>query len=142
MPCYQGHFFNNDRTMDRFTTYCPGCEVLRYQYLPEDVLAPADPKEMLSIRCDIRNNEGFVREYMIGWEPEKPLTLLPMLWETLWLGQSTLSAPDPGPTSDTIHVATCAHCCEYNEALETRRHILETFAAELRHKMWVKGEFY
>ncbi len=142
MPCYQGHFYNNDRTMDRFTTYCPGCEVLRYQYLPENVLEEADPKEMLSIRCDIRNNEGFVRESMVGWNHDKSLVTLPMLFETLWEGKMTLQTPDPGPTSDTIHVAACARCCEYNEHIENKRQALETYAAELRHKMWTKGEFY
>jgi hypothetical protein len=139
IPCFSGHFSNDDVRMDRFSTYCPGCEVLRYQYLPEDVLMAAYPNEMLSIRCAVRNNEGFVRETIKGWDHERPLSVLPMLFETMWTGEIVITVADPGPGT-FILVTPCSQCCKYNAQIESKRHLLERFAAEVRHKMWMKGE--
>ena len=145
LPCYQGKFFNNEEKMQGFTSYCPGCEVLRHvSDLMEYVEAsPTMSTGMqFSVRCVFRNNEAFVREYLAGWDHAKSLTLLPMLWEDVWVGKTTLRAPDPGPTVDPIHVAMCARCCENNVGLESKRHTLETYACEQRHKKWLTGEFY
>ena len=140
MPCFSGKFVNDDRRMDSFTTYCPGCEVLTHTPLPENVLEEAREEDTLSIRCAVRCNENFVREYMKVWDNTVPLTALPMLFERLWEGEMVLkNAPDPGP-STLIHVATCARCCHNKPGLEAKRHALETFAAEHRHRKWLRGE--
>jgi hypothetical protein len=139
IPCFSGKFVNDDQRMPSFTTYCPGCEVLTYMPLPEDSLEEANTNNVMQIRCAVRCNENFVQEYMRVWDNTVPLSALPMLFESLWEGKTVLTkAPDPGPGT-LIHVAMCARCCTYNAGLESKRHALETFACEVRHRRWMRG---